>query len=60
VLGSDLLQSVVTDLLAQGSIYLPIQINDHDFPIIIQYADDTLSILPADLDQLLALKEVFA
>jgi hypothetical protein len=52
VLGSELLQSVVNDLLAQGSISLPIQTNDPDFPII-QYADDTLLILPADLDQLL-------
>jgi hypothetical protein len=57
VLGSDLLQSVVIDLLAQGSLSLPIQTSDPDFPIV-QYADYTLLILPADLDQVLALKEV--
>jgi hypothetical protein len=57
VLGSDLLQSVVNDLLAQGSISLPIQTGDPDFPIV-QYADDTLLILPTDLDHVLALKEV--
>jgi hypothetical protein len=34
VLGSDLLQSVVNDLLAQGSISLPIQTGDPDFPIV--------------------------
>jgi hypothetical protein len=56
VLGSELLQLVVNDLLAQGSISLPIKTNDPDFPII-QYADDTLLILPANLDQLLVLKK---
>jgi hypothetical protein len=49
VLGSDLLQSVVNDLLAQGGISLPIPTGDRDFPIV-QYADDTLLIMPADLD----------
>jgi hypothetical protein len=56
VLGSELLQLVVNDLLAQGSISLPIKTNDPNFPII-QYADDTLLILPANLDQLLVLKK---
>ena len=36
---------------------LPIDIGDPDFPIV-QYADDTLLILPACVDQVLALKEV--
>jgi hypothetical protein len=57
VLGSDLLQDVVNDLLLQGAISLPIIIGDPDFPII-QYADDALLILPAELDQVLALKKV--
>jgi hypothetical protein len=48
---------MVNDLLAQGGISLPIQTGDLDFPIV-QYADDTLLILPADLDHVLALKEV--
>nr|XP_051229652.1 uncharacterized protein LOC127347513 [Lolium perenne] len=34
----------------------PIETNDEDFPII-QYADDTLLIMPADMDQMMALKE---
>jgi hypothetical protein len=55
--GSDLLQTVVNDLLRQGIIHRPIDTLDMDFPII-QYADDTLLIMPADLDQVRALKEV--
>jgi hypothetical protein len=55
--GSDLLQSAVNDLVQQGIISRPIETNDEDFPII-QYADDTLLIMPADRVQLLALKEV--
>jgi hypothetical protein len=57
VLGGDLLQSAVNDFLASGQIQLPIPTNDSDFPII-QYADDTLLILPADLDQVIYLKEL--
>jgi hypothetical protein len=56
VLGADLLQSVVTDLLQRGLISLPIHTGDPDFPII-QYADDTLLIVPADSVQLSVLKE---
>ncbi|KAM0899027.1 hypothetical protein ACQ4PT_021575 [Festuca glaucescens] len=55
--GSDLLQSVLNDLVQQGLLSLPITTNDPDFPIV-QYADDTLLILPADKDQLLLIKEV--
>jgi hypothetical protein len=57
VLGFDLLQDVVNDLLHQGAISLPIVTNDKEFPII-QYADDTLLVLPADIDQVLALKDM--
>jgi hypothetical protein len=46
---------VVNDLLQQGLISLPISTGYPDFPII-QYADDTLLILPAELDQIVALK----
>jgi retron-type reverse transcriptase len=56
VLGADLLQSVVNDLLQRGLISLPIHTGDPDFPII-QYADDTLLIVPADSVQLSVLKE---
>ena len=53
--GSDLLQSAVNDLLQRGDIQLPITTSDPDFPII-QYADDTLLIMPAVEDQIVALK----
>jgi hypothetical protein len=45
--GSDLLQAAVNDLVHQGSLHRPIETHDEDFPII-QYADDTLLIMPAD------------
>jgi hypothetical protein len=54
--GSDLLQSVLNDLVQQGLLSLPISTNDPDFPIV-QYADDTLLVLPADKDQLLLIKD---
>jgi hypothetical protein len=57
VLGSELLQVVVNDLMHQGHISPPIETSETDFPII-QYADDTLLILPADMDQILALKDL--
>jgi hypothetical protein len=57
VLGGDVLQSAVNRLLRDGTIQLPIPNADSDFPII-QYADDTLLIMQADIDQVLALKEV--
>jgi hypothetical protein len=55
--GSDLLQSAVNDLVRQGVINRPIETYDEDFPII-QYADDTLLIMPAEIGQIVALKEV--
>jgi hypothetical protein len=50
--GSDLLQSAVNDLVHFGNLCRPIETNDMDFPII-QYADDTLLVLPADDNQLI-------
>jgi hypothetical protein len=55
--GSDLLQSAVNDLVRSGHLHKPIPSYDEDFPII-QYADDTLLIMPADRDQLLVLKDL--
>ncbi|XP_071681176.1 uncharacterized protein [Lolium perenne] len=56
IMSSDLLQSAVNDMVLQGTLSRPIETSDEDFPIV-QYADDTLLILPADEGQLLALKE---
>jgi hypothetical protein len=47
---------VVNDLLHQGLLSLPIETNDEEFPII-QYPDDTLLVLPADMDQVMTLKK---
>jgi hypothetical protein len=54
---SDSLQYVVNDLLRQGKISLPIEINDLDFPLIL-YVDDALLILLDDIVQVMALKDV--
>jgi hypothetical protein len=43
--------------LDRGDLHLPIHTGDPDFPIV-QYADDTLLILPADHIQLAALKSL--
>jgi hypothetical protein len=56
LLGSDLLQAMVNSLLQQGVLSYPIDTYDMDFPIV-QYADDTLLIMPVNLIQIRALKE---
>jgi hypothetical protein len=56
---SDLLQSAVNELVRDGQLCKPVDTYDEDFPII-QYADDTLLILPADKDQLKVLKSLLA
>src|SRR3954468_18836308 len=56
VLAADLLQFVVNDLLRKGHLILPIPCHDPDFPIV-QYADDTILIMPAEVQQVLRLKE---
>jgi hypothetical protein len=57
VAGADLLQSMVNYLITQGTFIPPNPIPDTDFPIV-QYADDTLIIMQACPDQLLALKDL--
>ena len=59
VIAADLLQSVVNQMMAQGSLTLPIPSHDPNYPII-QYADDTIIILPAVDEQLVALKNMLA
>ena len=51
VQGSDLFQSVVNDYMQRGVLKLPIQTYDPDFPVI-QYADDTILVMQADLAQI--------
>ena len=56
-IAADFLQTLVNQLLVEGLIQLPIPCHDKDFPIV-QYADDTLIILPADKSQLLQFKKM--
>ena len=56
VLGGDLLQEVVNDLLRQELLKLPIDVGEVTFPIV-QYADDTLLVMEADVSQLEILKQ---
>ena len=48
---------MVNDMHIRGEIKLPIPCHDKDYPIV-QYADDTLIVVPADEAQLLALKKM--
>ena len=57
VLAAELLQYVVNDAFHQGLFTLPIPQPTNDFPII-QYADDTILLLEADVSQLLHLKGI--
>jgi hypothetical protein len=54
--GSDLLQAAINQLANQGKISKPIETYDPNFPII-QHADDTLLIMPADRRHIIALRE---
>ena len=56
VLGGDLLQSIINQAFDDGKLQLPIPV-EGKFPVV-QYADDTLVILPADPVQLQTFKEL--
>ena len=49
VLAAELLQFVINDALHQGLLSLPIPQPNYDFPII-QYADDTILVMEADIN----------
>jgi hypothetical protein len=58
VLAADFLQTLLNDSRRNGHLQLPIPFQgDPDFPIL-QYADDTLVCIQADLPQLLHLKDI--
>jgi hypothetical protein len=57
VCGGDLLQFVINDCLRSGVLRLPIITNDAQLHVV-QYADDTILFIPAELDQIIALKEI--
>ncbi|XP_037427272.1 uncharacterized protein LOC119292583 [Triticum dicoccoides] len=59
VLAADLLQAAINDAFRHGRIQLPFpRENQHDYPVI-QYADDTLILLPACPVQALTIKNIF-
>jgi hypothetical protein len=58
VLGADLLQSVINVEALLGNFNYPLGSEFGGDFLIVQYADDTLIVLPADPDQLIHLKEV--
>jgi hypothetical protein len=58
VQGADLLQSLVNFAFQNGLLSRPIPVGD-DFPII-QYADDTIVVLPADISQLMVFKTLLS
>ena len=53
----DLLQLVVNEMCSRNILSLPIPTNSNDYPIV-QYVDDTLIVLPAIDEQLVAFKEM--
>jgi hypothetical protein len=55
VLAAELLQYIVNDALNSNHLTMTIRHATNDFPIV-QYADDTIIIVPADRDQILHLK----
>jgi hypothetical protein len=58
VLAADTLQTLVNHALLTGHLHRPISLNcSPDYPIV-QYDDDTLVIMPADVLQLVHLKEL--
>lgn len=56
VLAADLLQSIINKAWQEGVLNHPLSNEFEDFYPIVQYADDTLLILPADARQLFILK----
>jgi len=57
VLAAELLQYVVNDSLHRGFLNLPLPQPSGDFPII-QYTDDTILLMEADVNQILHLKDL--
>ena len=55
MLAAELLQYVINDAYQQGHFTMPIPHASNDFPVV-QYADDTILILKADLAQVQHLK----
>ena len=60
VLVANLLQAAINDAFRQGQIQLPFQRpNQKDYPVI-QYADDTIILLPASVEQATTIKGILS
>jgi hypothetical protein len=60
VLAADFLQSIINEAMHQQLLHRPIPLQcTNDFPIV-QYADDTIIIMQADVQQLVTLKDLLA
>lgn len=57
VLAADLLQAAINDAYRAGLIHLPIPVPDDEYPVI-QYADDTILVMPADQTQAECIKQI--
>jgi hypothetical protein len=53
VLAADLLQSILNKAMVQGNLSAPLSCVSCPYFPVIQYADDTLVVLPADAKQLI-------
>ena len=59
VLAAELLQFVINDAMDQGLLVQPIPYFSNDY-LIVQYADDTILIMQADITQVLHLKNILS
>jgi mannosylglycoprotein endo-beta-mannosidase len=58
VLDADLLQAILNKAMVQGNLSAPMKYGSCPDFLVIQYADDTLIVLPADAKQLICLKAI--
>ena len=59
MLAAELLQFVINDAMDQGLLVQPIPYFSNDYPVV-QYADDTILIMQADMTQVLHLKNILS
>ena len=57
VIAADLLQAAINLEFRQGNLLAPIPAEGQDYPVV-QYANDTIAVLPADLAQIVKMKSI--
>lgn len=60
MLAADLLQTAINEALANNLLQLPIPSTNEDKYPVIQYADDTIIVMPACLKQAAQMKKILA